>query len=788
MIPRPIGPLPARIMLVDECFRKADLESGKPFSGYTGIELGKMLGEAGIALSTCYTTWAVRQRSDLGGEDFFASKKKDITEHHTMWQGKPTMSFALAGIDQLVAEINSCQPNVIVAFGNTALFVLTGEWGIGKWRGSTLECKLPGLNYSPKVVPIYPPGRILANWEWRPIAIMDLKRAVRASVTQSHNRPDYKFLTHPSFGSAMATLDMLYSMVLRGPTKIACDIETRSYNIACIQLAWSTTEAICIPLMCVERATGYWTADEEVTLMYRLGKLLTHHNCEVIGQYFHYDSQYFQRYLGFLPNLVRDTLIAQHSCFSSMDKSLDFLSSMYCEYHTYWKGEGKEWTPDIDEDQLWIYGCKDAVITYEVDTAIQASVKKLGLSAVHDFQQELFWPVLESMIRGLRVDTKLRTQFAMTLFDEIAIREQWLIDLLGEPLNIRSTIQMQDLFYVQLKQKPILNRKTKSVSCDDEALRKIAEREPILRVLCRKISELRSLGVFLSTFIKAPLDVDGKMRCSFNIGGTETYRFSSSKNAFGSGLNFQNIPSGGGDAEDLELPNVRTLFIPDPHCEFFDIDLSAADLRIVVWESNCWEMKQMLREGLDPYTEIAKEFYHDPTINKKDPRRQTFKSFAHGTNYLGTAKGLAERLGLSTKEAEATQRWYFSKFPEILAWQERIKNQVNTRRMVSNVFGYRNYIFQRIEGTIYNQVVAWIPQSTVACLINRIYMNVYKNLRDVKVLIQVHDSLAGQYPIAMAEQCRAAIIEQAQIVLPYADPMVIPVGIKTSTKSWGHCK
>lgn len=788
MIPYPIGPLPARIMLVDECLRKADIESGKPFSGYVGIELGKMLGEAGIQLASCYTTWAVRQRSDFGGEDFFASKKKDITQHHSMWQGKPTMSFVLAGIETLVAEINSCQPSVIVAFGNTAMFALTGEWGIGKWRGSTLDCTLPGLSCQPKVVPCYPPGRVLANWEWRPIAIMDLKRAVKASVTTGHLRPDYKFLTRPSFGTAMATLDMLYSQVLRGPLKLACDIETRSYNIACIQLAWSNLDAICIPLMCVERASGYWAEDEETRLMFRMAKILTHENCQLVGQYFHYDAQYFQRFLRYLPNLVRDTLIAQHSCFSSMDKSLDFLSSMYCEYHTYWKGEGKDWTADMDEDQLWVYGCKDAVITYEVDTAQQASVKRLGLEAVHDFQQKLFWPVLETMIRGLDVNKSLRATFAMTLFEEIATREQWLIDLLDEPLNIRSTTQMQGLFYDQLKQKPILNRKTKAVSCDDEALRTIAEREPILRVLCRKIAELRSLGVFLSTFIKAPLDHDGKMRCSFNIGGTETYRFSSSKNAFGSGLNLQNIPNGGGDS-NLELPNVRTLFCPRPGWEFFDIDLSAADLRIVVWESDCREMKAMLREGKDPYTEIAKEFYNDPTIGKKDPRRQTFKSFAHGTNYLGTAKGLAERLGLSVKEAEKTQAWYFGKFPEILKWQEGIKNQVNTRRMVRNVFGYRNYIFQRIEGTLFNQVVAWIPQSTVACLINRIYVNIYNNLRDVEVLVQVHDSLAGQYPIAIAERCRAQIIEQAQILLPYGDdPMIIPVGIKTSTKSWGDCK
>jgi DNA polymerase-1 len=391
------------------------------------------------------------------------------------------------------------------------------------------------------------------------------------------------------------------------------------------------------------------------------------------------------------------------------------------------------------------------------------------------------------MIRGLRVDTAERARLANTLFEEIGIREQWMYDLLGRVINIRSPQQMVELFYVELGQKSIVDKKSRNPTTNEEALRTIAEREPLLKDLCRKITEIRSLGVFLSTFVKAPLDIDQKTRCMFKIPGTKTYRFASSKNAFGTGMNLQNIPSGGED-ETLELPNIRTLFIPDINCEYFDIDLSAADLRIVVWESNCQEMKAMLRAGLDPYTEIAKEFYHDPGITKKDPRRQTFKSFAHGTNYLGTAKGLAERLGLSVKEAESTQKWYFGKFPEIQKWQEGIKNQVLTRRMVKNIFGYRLYIFEKIEGTLMNEVIAWIPQSTVGCLINRIYLKIYENLKEVQVLLQVHDSLAGQYPSSIAEHCRKRILEEAIIELPYADPLVIPVGIKTSRKSWGDCR
>lgn len=568
--------------------------------------------------------------------------------------------------------------------------------------------------------------------------------------------------------------------------KLAVDIETRSGHIACIGLAWSETEAICIPLMCAGKPEGYWSAEEEAILMYKMYEVLTHPCVEVIGQNFLYDAQYFYRHLHFVPRLVRDTMLAQHVCFSNLPKGLDFLSSMYCESHVYWKDDGKTWDEKTGEDQLWRYNCQDAVITFEVDKVEQANVESMGLREVHDFQQELFWPVLATMNRGIRCDHTKRAKFAMTLMEEIAKREQWLINVLGHPVNIRSPKQMQELFYASLGQKPIFNRKSGTVTCDDEALGRIATREPILRPLVKKVQELRSLGVFLSTFVNAPLDIDGRLRCSFNIAGTETYRFSSSANAFGSGLNLQNIPKGGGD-DELELPNVRDLFVPDPGHTFFDIDLASADLRIVVWEADEPEMKAMLREGLDPYTEIAKEFYHDRTITKKDPRRQTFKSFAHGTNYLGTAKGLAERLGLSVHQAEQTQAWYFERFPKIKKWQEDLKDQVIKRRMVENVFGYRCYFFDRIEGTIFNQAAAWIPQSTVACLINRAYVNIHKRLTWCEVLLQVHDSLAGQFPTHLGDWAMKEIIKCAEIELPYADPLVIPVGVKTSTESWGAC-
>ena len=750
-----------------------------------------MLAEAGIQRGQCFLTYVLRIRPP--GNDvtsMVAVRKADISPMHVTVRDKFVLPPVADGISRLQREIELCRPNVIIALGNLALWALTGNWGIISWRGSVIPCDLPlSLEYQPKVVPTYNPNAVMQQWSWRQVGVTDLRRAKKEAGGHELNRANYEFLIRPDYATTISLLSQFLKAACAGPLQLAVDIETRAGQISCIGLAWSARQAICIPFM-DSRAEGqhYWQEEEELDVVELLQGILTHPNTLTIGQNFSYDIQYIERLWGFTPGRVRDTMLAQHSCFSSMQKSLAFLSSMYCEDHIYWKDDGKDWDPSKPEEEHWTYNATDCVRTFEIDTVEQRNVDALGLRSVHDFQQSLFFPVLRTMRKGIRSNNALRGKFAAELFEAIAEREQLVLDLTGTPLNPKSPKQMTEFFYGALNLKPVKDRRTGAITCNDEALRTLASREPVIRPLVAAISELRSLGVFLSTFVSAPLDRDGRIRCSFNIAGTETYRFSSSKNAFGTGLNLQNIPSGSEDSSGLALPNVRKLFIPDPGKEFFDIDLSSADLRIVVWESDETEMKALLKAGLDPYTEIAKEFYHDPTITKKDPRRQTFKSFAHGTNYLGSAKGLAERLGLSVHEAEKTQKWYFSRFPRIKKWQEDLKDQVTKRRMVQNVFGYRCYFFDRIEGTIFNEAAAWIPQSTVACLINRAYVSIDAQLPEVDILLQVHDSLAGQYDSTRAEYFRSKIVSLAEIALPYDDPLVIPVGIKTSPVSWGDCK
>lgn len=790
---RPTGPTGARVMIVGEFPGEQEILRGEPFVGASGAELSKMLHDAGIMRSECFLTNVARSRpfaNDI--ETWICKTKKDIAAHATavdwQWCGDRLVHQTIAdGIDLLRQEIELVQPNVILALGNLSMWALTGKWGCGDWRGSLLQCTLvPG----PKVIPSLPPASVLRQWAMRAVVVQDFRRAAKESMSREFVKPDYRFIIRPDYATITRLINDHLNLADRGPLKLAVDIETRAGHIACIGYAWSKVDALCIPLMCVERKEGYWHEEEEVSLMYLLQRLMVHPNVQVVGQNFLYDAQYFWRHLRYKPRLTLDTMLAQHVCWAGQPKALDYQASLYCEHYTFWKNDGKEWAvKGMGEEQLWHYNCEDCVRTYEIAETHEKTIATLKLTEVNEFQHTLFWLVLDTMIRGVRFDQKSRSGFALTLSDEIAAREQWFIDVLGHPLNPKSPAQMKRLFYEDLNLPVQRNRKTRAPSLDDEALNKLAQKEALIKPIVRRISEYRSLGVFLSTFVNAPLDRDGRMRCSYNVAGTETFRFSSSENAFGSGTNLQNIPKGGDDGDGLELPNVRALFLPDPGMTIFDTDLDSADLRIVCKEAGITEMQAMLDEGKKVYVEVAKEFYRDPTITKNHPKYSTFKSLCHGTHYLGTARGLAGRLGLLVREIERIQNWYYGKFPELKIYQDAMKEQLRRFHYVQNAFGYRRYYMDRIDDDVFRQAAAWIPQSSVAIYINHVWARFAINIPQIQILLQVHDSVVGQFPTVYHKEITSLMAEEAaKVAVPYPKPLIIPLGAKYSTNNWGECE
>jgi uracil-DNA glycosylase len=827
MICRPEGPIPAKIMLVGEAPGYDEERTGHPFQGVSGQELNRMLGEAGITRSECFITNVVRQRPANNDLNLFIAKsKKDITSAHREYRGKYCLPPVLEGVALLAKEIQMVKPNIIVALGNTPLWALTGIQGVTKWRGSMLFTN--GDMGAVKCLPTYHPAAVLREWSWRAVAVNDLRRAAQYRADGiDYPKPKWNFIIRPTFDIVHRTLLNILAELALTSRRLSFDLETRGGHIACAGLSWSLTDAICIPFI-HSGFKEYWSADHEGEIVWLLHTILTHSNAQVVGQNILYDSQYTWRHWHFVPRVTQDCMISQHSIFSDLPKSLAFQASMYCKYYVYWKDEGKNWDPKVGEESLWYYNCEDCVYTDEGGRVEIDLVKKLNLDQVHSFQQALFWPVLQTMQRGVRIDLGRRDQLISEVSAEVARRHQFILDLLGHPINPASPKQMHTLFYQDLNQPVIMTRAKKGVparpTLNDDALQTISLREPLLKPLINAISDIRTMGIFLSNFLTAELDEDDRMRCAYNIGGSasgksapKTYRLSSSENAFGSGTNLQNVPSEkskslgkaaargstAGLGDPYSYPNIRSMFIPDPGYTFFDGDLDRADLQVVIAESGDEMLKAAMAMGVDFHlmnayilqnktvpdlSELVET--HPKYLDWRRPMkmlREFAKVFIHGTNYGGQPRTMAANTGWTVKEVERAQGLWFGAHPGIKRWHDRVKSQINKSRFIENRFGYRWYIFDRVD-SIVPEAIAWVPQSTVSVVINKIWMRIYETLPEVQVLLQVHDSLAGQVPTESAAGYVRRIEEAGKIVIPYDEPLVIPFSVKISDKSWGDCE
>lgn len=221
------------------------------------------------------------------------------------------------------------------------------------------------------------------------------------------------------------------------------------------------------------------------------------------------------------------------------------------------------------------------------------------------------------------------------------------------------------------------------------------------------------------------------------------------------------------------------------------MDLARADIQVVAWDADAKRLKALLmEERTDPtkdlHTANAIELFGPDKREKK--YRDLGKKIAHASNYLVTPRTCAAQTGILVIEAERfIKRWFYLN-PEIPKWHERYARQIQETRTVKNAFGYRRFFFGRTEDCL-PEAVAWVPQSTVGLVINHALVNIDNNLRHiVNLLLQVHDSLLMQCDTDKLAETLPLIRKESEIVIPYSDPLIIPVGFKTSNETWGKCE
>jgi uracil-DNA glycosylase family 4 len=553
-------------MLVGEAWGAAEAAAKSPFCGGSGQELNRLLAEAGFARDAILCTNVVPARPS--GNEMWRFFEPHKGNPNPALRGLHPGPEVHSGLRSLYAQILSSKPKLIIAVGNYALWALTNctkysvpadaegrrcPSGIESWRGSMWYADASPLPET-KLLPIIHPAAIMREWYKRPVTKHDLKERIPQALADDWRGPEPLVLAPPSFEQCTAMLRAWISRANSLPLRLVCDIETARGLMTCIGFAPSASLAMTIPFIRLDGKgfASYWNEDEELTISSLLRKLLSHPNVQIEGQNFLYDTQYIYAFLACIPRLAFDTMLAHHLLFPGTPKGLDYLSSLYCRYHWYWKEDGKEWDIRGDLESHLRYNALDCLRTFEVATILRQLIRDMDQLPQWREECQKNSLALRMMLRGVRIDQTRRSTLALQLATAREQYASWFERMLPQSLSetnsdtkwYDSPFQQKEIFSEQFGLRLPLHRKTGQPTFGKEALGTLSARHPEFVRLFDALRDYRSLGVFYNTFVKAPLDPDGRMRCMFNTSGTETFRWSSSSNAFGRGTNLQNIPAG----------------------------------------------------------------------------------------------------------------------------------------------------------------------------------------------------------------------------------------------------
>lgn len=590
------GPSDAKIVVVGESWGVEEAQAERPFVGASGTELRRMLAEAGIDPASVLMTNVVAARP-AGNEmwRFFHARDTAKADGVVPLRGLHPTEMVRGEIQRLYRQIGTHERHLVIAVGNWSLWALSSHarvsvlresnrrklaredfrfvpTGIGDWRGSMLYMRadrftdnaVAGAGPQIRLLPIIHPAAILRDWSQRAITVHDLKARVPMALRGDWRpHPEPVFWAPPTFEQARSRMDMWLARADAGhPITLVEDIETARGLITVIGLADSTRFAMAIPF--VRRALNgnvgdldsYWPPDQEVVLLKLLRRINAHPNIKIRNQNFIYDTQYISWWLGVTPRCDFDSMLAQNLLFPGTPKDLATLSSLYCNYHWYWKDDGKEWDTKGSLEDLLTYNCVDTIRTFEICERQESLIAAYGMGRQWDIKKYQYDLCLRMMQRGVKIDTARRGRLTVELADALSqiearlayIVPQALIDTKSDKPWWRSASQTAYVFYELLGMQRVMHRKTGNTTVGKDALKTLRKKYPFFRRVFDLLDDYGS-GDNIATVIKMPLDSDGRVRCSYNPAGTETHRLSSSKNVRGGGTNLQNLTTGRDDDE-----------------------------------------------------------------------------------------------------------------------------------------------------------------------------------------------------------------------------------------------
>ncbi len=522
----------------------------------------------------------------------------------------------------------------------------------------------------------------------------------------------------------------------------------------------------------------------------RIKPLLENSAIKKVGQNLKYDKHILANHGIALNGIAHDTMLQSYVLESHRTHGMDDLAQRHLGLSTIsfeevaGKGAKQVGFNQVAVEIAAEYAAEDADITLQLHDTFYPQISAAPkLDFIYSQIEMPSMEVLYTIERnGVLIDATMLNRQSNEIGLKLVALEAQAYELAGQPFNLGSPKQLQEILFGKLGIKPTKKTPSGAPSTDEDVLQELALDHPLPKVLL----EYRGLAKLKSTYSdKLPKMINpttGRVHTSYNQAVAITGRLASSD------PNLQNIP-----VRTAEGRRIREAFIAPAGSVIVSADYSQIELRIMAHLSQDVGMLAAFANNEDIHRATAAEIFGVERKAVDNEQRRYAKVINFGLIYGMSAFGLAQNLNIERSAAATYIERYFARYPGVREYMQNTREIAKQQGYVETYFGRRLWVPEinsangiRRAGAERAAINAPM-QGTAADLIKLAMIAVQDWLTakklQAKLIMQVHDELVLEVPEIELELVKQQLPILMQGVVKLDVPLLTEVGVGSDWES-----
>lgn len=581
---------------------------------------------------------------------------------------------------------------------------------------------------------------------------------VENRVFDDKNNINSQFKSTSKNYRAITTIKQLNDFIdqLANAETIAIDTETDSLDALNAKLIGISISIVAGDAVYIPIGHSLSAVPEQLpmaTVLTALQPFLESTKPNIIGQNIKYDQHVLANYNIHLKGISGDSMLASYIVESHLGHGLDELALRHLNWSTIHyedlcgKGAKQISFADVALENAVNYAAEDADVALRLENILRQQMNSAQLALYEDVEIPVEQILFEMERTGVLIDRQQLAQQSHELGTELLALEKQAYQLAGQPFNLNSPKQLQSILFDKMGIPTTGLKKTASggISTNEVVLEKLAVDYPLPKL----ILQTRTLSKLKSTYTdKLPHLIDpqsGRVHTTYAQAVAITGRLASNN------PNLQNIPV------RTEIGRrIRRSFIAPANNKIVSADYSQIELRIMAHLSDDATLIDSFQHNEDIHKRTAAEIFGIDQDKVSSEQRRYAKTINFGLIYGMSEYGLSKSLGIEIQAAQHFISRYFSRYPGVHEYMEKIKDQAIQKGYVETLYGRRLYLpgLQSRNGNeraaAFRAAINAPMQGTASDLIKLAMISVHQWLKQNKLssrlIMQVHDELVLEVP------------------------------------------